>query len=459
MPICAWRLPYAGVLEDNGGLWLSPRVDIVDRMHPEHDDVVALCEELWTQYTNAALADNDNFQVGRYPDDPNHSARPTYYEILKPLVYVGTESYQDNRYVLQEIDDHCETGKPGSQAVIVVGDQQTFDRMMHLIKFQPVDYKHIVPFNGEMHFAAHFLHGLWRLYWNKLLHWAVGALKMQATLKEEWTVKQWNYYDDFMMIFVSGCLRWLMHHVPPGYRDVTPLLNIADNNRDFLMIVHFLYDVGIPYVALRQTLRMSSTPELRKRMNAFYNLSMHVCRVPNVNKFLYAIVCVQAVWLYHNVIPCLRKVWDDMATVSLRGYRGRNVPIDHLCEKVNLASKMIVKTKPTPYRITMMVPLLNVCLPVEAEYFKQLDCESGTDGQPSEAYTGKADRQASIRAVVSILNHWVGGSWDHITRNNDDLHLVAVSAASQGDMPWDQVVASSESWREYVVEKQGLIFR
>ena len=34
-------------------------------------------------------------------------------------------------------------------------------------------------------------------------------MQMSGSLKEDWTVKNWGYYDDFMMIFVTGFIRWL----------------------------------------------------------------------------------------------------------------------------------------------------------------------------------------------------------------------------------------------------------
>ena len=53
---------------------------------------------------------------------------------------------------------------------------------------------------GEMHLCAHFLHAVWRLYWKKYLHWFAVRMEMEATIKEEWPVKQWNPHDDFMFI-------------------------------------------------------------------------------------------------------------------------------------------------------------------------------------------------------------------------------------------------------------------
>ena len=34
-------------------------------------------------------------------------------------------------------------------------------------------------------------------------------MQMSGALKEDWTPKNWGYYDDFMMIFVSDFVRWL----------------------------------------------------------------------------------------------------------------------------------------------------------------------------------------------------------------------------------------------------------
>ena len=35
-----------------------------------------------------------------------------------------------------------------------------------------------------------------------------------GALKEDWAVKNWGYYDDFMMIFVSGFMQWMNDVLP-----------------------------------------------------------------------------------------------------------------------------------------------------------------------------------------------------------------------------------------------------
>ena len=96
-------------------------------------------------------------------------------------------------------------------------------------------------------------------------------------------------------------------------------------------------------------------------------------------------------------------------------------------------------------------------MPTEAAYFSYVKRHAKNDDIDAESSTGKAEREETIKEVVSVLDRWVGDRWDDITRDNDDLHLVQISAAADGQMPWDQVIETSEDWHEYVLEKQDAI--
>ena len=95
-----------------------------------------------------------------------------------------------------------------------------------------------------------------------------------------------------------------------------------------------------------------------------------------------------------------------------------------------------------------------MCLPTEAAYLAYVKKHFDEDDDDVDESTGKANREATIGEAVTLLKRWIGDSWERITRDNDDLHLVQVSAAAQGTMPWDHVLQKSASWREYVEEKQ-----
>ena len=52
-------------------------------------------------------------------------------------------------------------------------------------------------------------------------------------LKEDWTVKSWSYYDDFVMIMVTAIVRWIARL--PGLDhadDINRLLAGSEENAD-----------------------------------------------------------------------------------------------------------------------------------------------------------------------------------------------------------------------------------
>ena len=171
-----------------------------------------------------------------------------------------------------------------------------------------------------------------------------------------------------MMIFVTGFVRWLNGlETEVGVMQFDRVLEAAEENADFTMLLHFMYDVGLPYIGLRQLMRQTSTPQMRAQTPLYYNMCMHMCRPPSVNKFHYAILSVHATFFYRNATPSLRNVWDLMSTVSFRGIPGHNIPIDHLIEKTNKAAKSIFCGIITEKRLRDLIPTFNLLLPAEAD--------------------------------------------------------------------------------------------
>ena len=424
-----------------------PRVDIKPLLDPVCPDVLNHVNTLWLTYTTSWRDDN-KWQAGLYENDPTHSGVATFFQVWKPEVYTSTMSYQDNLDVLDRIDEQIAGNLAHMDAVIVVGDQQTFDRMMKLKRELGPMYKHIIPFNGEMHLEAHFCHAGWRLYWEPLLIGFIpAAFPQQKVLKQEWTVKDWSHYDDFLMKFVNAGIRHITSVCPEGCLDVSLLFYNCRNNATSTMYLHFLLDFGVPYVGLRQCLRKTSSFATRKEMQVYYNLCMHMCRTGKANKFLYAMLCVHALYIYSNSVPGLRKVWEQMSTVSLRGLQGRNIPIDHLIEKVNKASKAIVHGRPTAERIEVLVKTLNVLMPVESAYFRMMQTD------PSEErkhWSGKQDREQDICRVVETLNNIVGHTWASMTRSRSDNGFRQGFPGVDPSDPWELVSDKQADWASYV---------
>ena len=116
------------------------------------------------------------------------------------------------------------------------------------------------------------------------------------------------------MIMVTAIVRWVARLPGLGHADdINRLLAEPERNADTQMPLHFLYDVGLPYVGLRQLLRQASSREMREESPLHYNMCVHMCRPAQVNKFHYAILCVHATWFHRNTIPStIRKSRTDI---------------------------------------------------------------------------------------------------------------------------------------------------
>ena len=179
-------------VDANGGLLVTPRHHVIDEMDPENPAVLALQARLLQEAVQSCREGLDTWQCGLYEGEQRKMLPRTPFEIWEPLVHTGTTSYHDNQECLIAIDDKVMTYGTENKATIVVGDQQTFDRMVKLRRNMPLMHRHIMPFNGEMHMTAHFLHAAWRLHYGPCLQFFAERLEMKY-LKEDWTVKSWSY--------------------------------------------------------------------------------------------------------------------------------------------------------------------------------------------------------------------------------------------------------------------------
>ena len=81
------------------------------------------------------------------------------------IIGTSTSSYTENEVILNTIQQlHVNGEKNNFNNVIVVGDQQTFDRMNALIRARPGQYPWAISMNGDFHFIAHTLVCFHNLY-------------------------------------------------------------------------------------------------------------------------------------------------------------------------------------------------------------------------------------------------------------------------------------------------------
>ena len=194
---------------------------------------------------------------------------------------------------------------------------------------------------------------------------------------------------------------------------------------------------------------------MREESLLYHNICMHMCRLPSVNKFHYAILCVHATFFYRNAIPPLRNVWDRMGTASCRGIPGRDIPIDHLIEKTNKAAKSMLRGIITKKRLRELIPTLNFLLPAEAEYVNL----TGTVDEDRECFSGKQSRLETAKAVQSDSNSIIGESWAQCCQPVESCTFQWGQRGAATLQPWVIVTRSCGGWAECVQEKSADIER
>ena len=78
-------------------------------------------------------------------------------------------SYQGNEYTMDMVVHRIRLKYPDMDYIIVIGDQQTYDRIVRLKCADPPGYKWLVPMCGEMHVMAHDCNSTWKLWWSPMM--------------------------------------------------------------------------------------------------------------------------------------------------------------------------------------------------------------------------------------------------------------------------------------------------
>ena len=128
---------------------MTPRLNVWRDMGPDLPAVKTEKDRLWRNALGFMRTPPDG-GLGKYLGVQRKTMAATPFRIWQPLCYVGTTSYQDNATVLELIDDVIRAQCTEHKATIIVGGQQTFDRMVKLRRGSPDLYGKVTPFNGEM---------------------------------------------------------------------------------------------------------------------------------------------------------------------------------------------------------------------------------------------------------------------------------------------------------------------
>jgi hypothetical protein len=263
----------------------------------------------------------------------------TFAIYMDPVLDVGTAKYADVDQVLHRIFAfYFLTCVAPAAVVLLVGDQQSYSRMIWQKKKHPVENSWYVPLPGEFHLTANALMAIHRLWGVLLTQWARDHLGWSKTVKDDWdSVEQWVHYDRFYLLLIAALTEYLLE-VVPGHILLQPsqLIAAVANNTMASLVVRFLFEYGYPYLALRNAVRANDAEVI----DLMWIISFPWFRA--TNKYMYAHLCIYVTAIRHGMVDALQQVHNDERTFSLAGNVGSNVGVDLGQERMNKNTKRFV---------------------------------------------------------------------------------------------------------------------
>ena len=130
------------------------------------EDIGHLCVPNVDHHTQLLVVDFASMYIGGmryntisdYPEDPDHSGKRSEVTIGIPIIEMDTASYVDNAVMVWFIEGEVRRKFPNCEYIIIIGDEQTYDRMIKMKSARAVMFKWLIPMPGEFHVIGHICH-------------------------------------------------------------------------------------------------------------------------------------------------------------------------------------------------------------------------------------------------------------------------------------------------------------
>ena len=351
-----------------------------------------------------------------------------------PIPGVGTAGYDEIDTVMAAISKAFIEVKKSASVVLVAGDQQSYNRMVWKKKHEPRANNWYVPLPGEFHMVAHVLMAIHILWYQQLSSWAVSELGWSNTIKDKWdSVEEWHHYDRFYMILIAALVDYIAARtgtaapLVPRYLLTNPavLLEKVAGNASASMIVRFLFEYGLPYLALRNAVRTNNS----KTLDLMWLIAFHWWRA--TNKYQYAIMAVYVTATRHALVPALERIYESHRTCSISGNASCNVALDYMQERANRWCKFFVIGHNLFERLKVLASMLNTFVWVWPRFQR-------ATGRPlPEDYENTDFKPKDRETLVTGLQRELGTTFDPLTQASTRNKFKSVPAVMIP--PWQTV--------------------
>ena len=435
---------HHGTIGPNDVAFLSGIPHIGHLFDPDPDSHIMLLYNC----INIAAIDNNTAGCFSYPTRDSAFTGSTHYVVHEALMNTNTASYDDNSRMLQHTLDEIrkEPSNANLRFIFVVGDQQTYDRMVNLLSdHRDGSYAWLIPMPGEFHVIAHVCHLIYRMFWKDLFLPLLNPFDRKH-LSFDMKVEEFNTHEEFLLVVGSAVMDVFTSSFGPDcFKDILKLSQAVVGNKQSKFLLRFLVEYFFPYVAQRQLLRLQATPARRKLLNMFYPYWQS--KFKTAGKDLYSCLCVDALHIYEALHPELQKVWDYNYTASMRGHLGHNMALDMLVEKVNLCCKQMIYGVVSEARIAYAVSSLNFMWPLETHHLEIM----GLQQDNAQDHMGTSWKDDILKLEFFIRQR--GSASRYEMTQTSDLNGITGSRFTNVYHPTEKVMEAQTEWRKWVDER------
>lgn len=397
------------------GEWKRPdfsRWSIRPLFDPHTNENQILKQASWKAFMRTAAEGGD---VCAHPDAPKPERSHVVFE--QPVLDAGTAAYRDVDRFLSAVRTMflfliglvTVPWAKAASVVFVVGDQQTYSRMLWLKLYHPRRYDWLLPLGGEFHFREHALMALHRLWWFPIVRWVVFKLGSRKTIFHRWTsIEECKHYDHLYRLIVTTLCMYMAEVVPRALLfSPLQLMRAVRHNKSATVVVCFLYHFALPWLALRQAIRSNNAAVI----NVMWRLTYHWFAV--TGKTNYRIMAVTVTYFVCAMRPELLVVWTLMRTASLCGYAGHNVAWDFVVERFNRMAKQALGQRVSRDRLLYFIPILNAFQWMWPRFERAMH-RPESDATDSFRFT-----QSDIDVMMAAWRYALGSTWEELISAND----------------------------------------
>ena len=254
------------------------------------------------------------------------------------------------------------------------------------------------------------------------------------TIKDKWdSVEEWHHYDRFYMVLIAALVDYIAARTGtaapllPRYLLTNPavLLEKVAGNASASMIVRFLFEYGLPYLALRNAVRTNDSNTL----DLMWLIAFHWWRA--ANKYQYAIMAVYVTATRHALVTALERIYESHRTCSISGNASCNVALDYMQERANRWCKFFVIGHNLFERLKVLASMLNTFVWVWPRFQR-------ATGRPlPEDYENTDFKPKDRETLVTGLQRELGTTFDPLTQASTRNKFKSVPAVMIP--PWQTV--------------------